>query len=107
MLIRLSLLNLVGLGQFLDLSVVEFFDALQLGNVIGSDEVDRVTFTTETARSTDSIKTISFRKEILATIDIPVNVVLQVQRKVKIDDQRNLLDVDTTGKQVGGDENTT
>lgn len=36
----------------------------------------------------------------------PVNVVLAIVGQVVVDDERNLLDIDTTRQQVGGDEDT-
>lgn len=35
-----------------------------------------------------------------------MDVVLSVGREVKVDDQGNLLDIDTTGEQIGGNQNT-
>ena len=35
-----------------------------------------------------------------------MNVVLPVGRKIVVDDQRDLLDVDTSRQQIGGDEDT-
>ncbi|KAI7360151.1 ATP-dependent RNA helicase [Hortaea werneckii] len=58
-------------------------------DVPATDEVDSDTLPTETATTTDT-----------------VDVVLPVGRKVVVDDQRNLLHVDTTGKQIGGDQDT-
>ena len=37
---------------------------------------------------------------------IPVDVVLPVAGEVIVDDQGHLLDVNTTGQQVGGDQHT-
>jgi hypothetical protein len=35
-----------------------------------------------------------------------VDIVLLVGGKVVVDDERNLLDIDTTSEQIGGDEDT-
>ena len=35
-----------------------------------------------------------------------MNIVFSVLGEVKVDDQGNLLDIDTTGQKVGGDEDT-
>ena len=37
-------------------------------------------------------------------IHLPVDVVFPVSGKIIIDDQRHLLDIDTTSQQVSGDE---
>ena len=46
------------------------------------------------------------RKENDATATDAVDVVLAVGGKVVVDDEGNLLDIDTTGEEVSGDENT-
>ncbi|KAI7165319.1 ATP-dependent RNA helicase [Hortaea werneckii] len=75
--------------HLLDLSAVELLNLTHHAHIVGSDEVDSDTLPTETATTTDT-----------------VDVVLPVGRKVVVDDQRNLLHVDTTGKQVSGDQDT-
>ncbi|KAI6875843.1 ATP-dependent RNA helicase [Hortaea werneckii] len=75
--------------HLLDLSAVELLNLTHHAHIVGSDEVDSDTLPTETATTTDT-----------------VDVVLPVGRKVVVDDQRNLLHVDTTGKQIGGDQDT-
>lgn len=76
-------------GHLLDLSAVELLDLAHHADIIGSDEVDGNTLTSETATTTDA-----------------VNVVLAVGGQIIVDDQGDLLDVDTTGKQIGGDQDT-
>jgi len=71
------------------LSVVELLELLQAAHVLGSDEVDRNSLSSETARATNAM-----------------DVVLKVAGKVVVDDQRDLLDINTTSEQVGGDEHT-
>ena len=75
--------------HLLNLGAVELLDLTHHANVVGGDEVDGNTLTSETATTTDS-----------------VDVVLAVGWQVVVDDERNLLDIDTTGEQVGGDEDT-
>lgn len=54
-------------------------------DIINSDKVDRHTFPAESTTSTYSVQ-----------------VVFTRSRKVIVDDQRNLLNVDTSGPDVGG-----
>ena len=37
---------------------------------------------------------------------VPVNVILSICRQIVVDDQRDLLNVDTTSQEIGGDQNT-
>ena len=37
---------------------------------------------------------------------IPVNVIFSICGQVVVDDERDLLDIDTTGQQVGGDQDS-
>lgn len=76
-------------GHLLDLGAVELFDLTHHADIVSGDKVDSDTLTTETATTTDT-----------------VDVVLTVGGKVVVDDQRDLLDVDTTSQQIGGDEDT-
>jgi len=62
---------------------------LQHDNIILDDEVDGDTLATETAGTTDAME-----------------VVLLLLGEVIVDDEGDLLDVDTTGEEVGGDEDT-
>ena len=65
-------------------------DVLESAHVILShDKVDGDSLTTESTTTTDSVE-----------------VVLNRSRQVIVDDQGNLLDIDTSGQQIGGDKNT-
>mmetsp|Transcript_34960 Transcript_34960/g.54646 ORF Transcript_34960/g.54646 Transcript_34960/m.54646 type:complete len:483 (+) Transcript_34960:1231-2679(+) len=75
--------------HLLDLRVVELLDIPHVAHVVASDEVDGNTLTTETAGTTN-----------------PVDVILPVGGEVVVDDQGNLLDVNATSQQVGGDQHT-
>jgi hypothetical protein len=72
-----------------DLRAVELLDFAHHANVLSRDEVDGDTLSTETTATTNSM-----------------NVVLAVGRKVVVDDEGHLLDVDTTGEQVRGDQDS-
>jgi hypothetical protein len=76
-------------GHLLDLSAVELFDLAHHADIVSGDEVDGDTLSSETTTTTDA-----------------VDVVLAVGREVVVDDQRDLLDVDTTGEKVSGDQDT-
>jgi len=76
-------------GHLLDLSAVELLNLAHHADIVSSDEVDSHTLTSETPTTTDA-----------------VDVVLAVGGQVVVDDQGNLLDIDTTGEQVGGDQDT-
>jgi len=76
-------------GHFDNFSVVILFDFLQELVVRGSDEVNGNTLSTESSTSSDS-----------------VNVLLLGEWEVVVDDQGNLLDIDTSGQQVSGDEDS-
>lgn len=75
--------------HLLDLSAVELLDLAHHADVLSSDEVDGDTLTTETTTTTDA-----------------VNVVLTVGGEIVVDDKGNLLDIDTTGQKVSGDQDT-
>lgn len=64
-------------------------DLTHHAHVIGGDKVDSNTLSAETTTTTDT-----------------VDVVLPVGREIVVDDQGNLLDIDTTGQQVSGNQNT-
>jgi hypothetical protein len=64
-------------------------DLLDENSVLWQDEVDCGTLSTETTGSTNS-----------------VNVVFLLEGKLVVDDETNLLNIDTSGKKVSGDENT-
>ncbi|ANB12301.1 hypothetical protein AWJ20_550 [Sugiyamaella lignohabitans] len=76
-------------GHLLDLSGVEHLDLSHGINILRGDKVDSNTLTTETTTTTDT-----------------VNVVLLVGGEIEVDNERNLLNVDTTGKQIGRDKDT-
>lgn len=58
-------------------------------SLLGSDKVDCDTLSSETSTTTDS-----------------VNVVLSGGRKIVVDDEGDLLNINTTGEEIGGDEDT-
>jgi hypothetical protein len=76
--------------KLLHYSVVEPLNILEQALILLGNKVDGNTLASKAPRTTDTVQ-----------------VVLWVVGKVIIDDQRDLLDVNTTGKQVGGDEYTT
>merc|ERR1712087_881019 len=76
-------------GHLVNLCIVKLLDILQRSLVFVSHEVDGHTLTAESSTPTD-----------------PVDVVFSVGRQVVVDDQRDLLDVDTSGQQVSGDQDT-
>lgn len=75
--------------HLLDLSAVELLDFTHHAHIVGGDEVDGNTLTTETTTTADT-----------------VDVVLAVGWQVVVDDQGDLLHIDTTSEQVGGDQDT-
>ena len=76
-------------GHLLDLGAVKLLNLTHHAHILGSNEVDGNTLTAETTTATNT-----------------VDIVLTVGRQVIVDDQRHLLDIDTTGEQVGSDEHT-
>ena len=68
--------------HLLDLSAVELLDFSHHAHILGGDEVDGNTLSSETTTTTDT-----------------VDVVLTVGGKIVVDDQGNLLNIDTTGQQ--------
>jgi len=70
--------------------MVELLELTKSLDILVGDEVDGDTLATKSTGSTDT-----------------VNVVLQVARQVVVDDQGHLLDINTTGQKIGGDQNTT
>lgn len=76
-------------GHLLDLGAVELLDLTHHTDIVSGDKVDGNTLTTETTTTTDT-----------------VNVVLTVGGQVVVDDQRNLLDINTTGQKVSGNQDT-
>ncbi len=76
-------------GHLIDLSVVMILDLLEEAGVLGKHKVDGSSLTTETTSAADSM-----------------DVVLLLHRELVVDNETDLLDIDTSGKQVSGDENT-
>jgi hypothetical protein len=76
-------------GHLLNLGAVELLNLTHHSDVLGGDEVDGNTLSAETTTTTNS-----------------VDVVLTVGGKIVVDDQGNLLDIDTTGEKVSGDQDT-
>ena len=62
-------------------------DFLEEAGVLGEDEVDRSSLTTESTGTTDSM-----------------DVVLLLHGELVVDDETDLLDIDTSGEQVSGDK---
>jgi hypothetical protein len=71
------------------LGAVELLNLAHHADVIGSDEVDGHALASETSTTTDAM-----------------DVVLAVGGQVVVDDKGHLLDIDTTGKEISGDEDT-
>mmetsp|Transcript_21655 Transcript_21655/g.38242 ORF Transcript_21655/g.38242 Transcript_21655/m.38242 type:complete len:419 (-) Transcript_21655:49-1305(-) len=69
--------------------MVELLDISEVANVSLSEEVDSHTLTTITATATDTM-----------------NVVLTVSGQIVVDNQRNLLYINTTSQQISGDKYT-
>jgi hypothetical protein len=76
-------------GHLLDLCAVELLNLAHHADIVSGDEVDGNTLTSETSTTTDAM-----------------DVVLAVGGQVVVDDKGDLLDIDTTGEQVGGNEDT-
>jgi hypothetical protein len=76
-------------GHLLDVGVVEALQLAKDVSIIVGNEVDGNSLASKTSRASNS-----------------VNVLLEVARQVVVDNERNLVDINTTGQKVGGDENT-
>lgn len=76
-------------GHLLNLGAVELLDLAHHADIVSGDEVDRNTLTTETTTTTDT-----------------VDVVLAVGGEIVVNDKGNLLNVDTTSQEIGGDQDT-
>jgi hypothetical protein len=76
-------------GHLLDLGAVELLNLAHHADIVSGDEVDGHTLATETTTTTDT-----------------VDVVLTVGGEIVVDDQGNLLDIDTSGQKIGGDQHT-
>lgn len=88
MLLRLDKVGNVH-GHLLDLGAVELLNLTHHTDILSGDEVDSDTLSAESTTTTDS-----------------VDVVLSVGREIVVDDQGNLLDIDTTGQEISGDQDT-
>ena len=77
------------LRHFFNLGVEMLLNLLDEAGVLGRDEVDGSTLTTITTGTTDS-----------------VDVVLLLEGKLVVDNETDLLDVDTSGQKISGDEDT-
>ena len=75
--------------HLLDLGRVELLDLTHHADIISSDEVDSDTLSAESTATADTM-----------------DVVLTVGWQIVVDDEGNLLDIDTTGEQVGSNEDT-
>jgi hypothetical protein len=75
--------------HLLDLSAVELFDFSHHAHILCSDKVDRNTLSSKTTSTTNS-----------------VDVVLTVGREIIVDDQGDLLDIDTTSQKISGNQDT-
>jgi hypothetical protein len=73
--------------HLLNLSAVELLDFSHHADILGGDKVDGNSLSSETTSTTDSM-----------------DVVLTVGGEIIVDDQRDLLDIDTTGQEIGGDQ---
>ena len=76
-------------GHLLNLGAVELLDLSHHAHILGGNEVDGNSLTTETTTTTNA-----------------VDVVLPVGGEIVVDDQRDLLDIDTTGQKVSGNQDT-
>lgn len=88
---RCPLLDEVGNvhGHLLDLGAVELLNLTHHADILGGDKVDGNALSAETTTTTNS-----------------VDVVLTVGGEIVVDDQGNLLDIDTTGQKISGDQDT-
>ena len=76
-------------GEFTDDSVIVLFDFTEHLDITLRDEVDGNTLTTEAATTTNTME-----------------VVFHIGGEIEVDDDVNVVDVDTTGNEIGGAENT-
>jgi len=75
--------------HFDDLSLIILFGFLKEFSISWDNEVDGNTFSTESTRSTDS-----------------VDVGLFLKRQVVVDNEIDLVNVDTSGEKISGDQNS-
>jgi len=76
-------------GHLVDLRVVMILDLLQEAGVTGQHEVDGRSLSAETTSTADSM-----------------DVVLLLLGQLEVDNESDLLDIDTTGEHISGDEDT-
>lgn len=76
-------------GHLIDLRVVMILDLLQETGITGQHEVDGCSLSAETTSTADSM-----------------DVVLLLLGKLKVDNESNLLDIDTTSEHISGDKDT-
>ena len=76
-------------GHLFNLSVVVILDLLKEASILRKNKVDSGSLSTETTGATDS-----------------VDVVLFLHGKLVVDNKTDLLDIDTSGKQVSGDKDS-
>lgn len=76
-------------GHFIDLSTVILFNVPQNTNILIRNEVNSYTLTSKTSRTTNSTSNITPSR-------LPMNVQFTTIGKIVIDDQRNLLHIQTT-----------
>lgn len=74
-------------GHLLNLGAVELLDLAHHADIVSGDEVDRNTLTAETTTTTNAM-----------------DVVLAVGGEIVVDNKGDLLNVDTTGEEIGGDK---
>lgn len=88
--VTLSVFSKVG-GERIDTSVVKGFNIFNKALLsVSVNQVDSETLTTETSRTTNS-----------------VDVVLTLAGNFEVDNNRHLLNIDTTGQEISGNKNTT
>jgi hypothetical protein len=75
--------------EFIDGSVVELFQFSKGLFVVVSDKVDGNSLSTKSTRSTNSVK-----------------VVFRVSGQVVVDDQRDLMNIDTSSQQISGNQHS-
>ena len=72
-----------------DLCVIELFEFLQATSILASDEVDSDTLSSETSATSDTM-----------------DVVFEVSGQVVVDDQGDLLNVNSTSEKISGDQHS-
>jgi len=75
--------------HFFNLGVVELLQLAKSSDIFFSDEVDGNSLSSETSGTTDTM-----------------DVILEIFGKVIVDDERDLLHVDTAGQEIGGDKDS-